>query len=281
MDGATAYEGVPDIKSSDDPKKQGVNLADKKLALCSLFKIPFTVHQREYPPMGRMDTRRPPKGEKLQMLKTQVLEILELEDPKFDARGMELEFQIVKLITQTFPEFKHLSLVGAHGYGNSYRDKDILRVYPEVSSKEEGALCIKYTANNKPVISQQATRGCTAAASAMLIYENGGRINLEDLFERNLGDDRDLEEDIQRGGLKAKFTMCEQIEDLEALLSQDGSAIVKVNAGMGGHVVVVDAISQEAVRLRDPYHGWEVDIDKAAFEVSWSKKNEVLQVVGR
>lgn len=51
--------------------------------------------------------------------------------------------------------------------------------------------------------------------------------------------------------MSAKFTMCETMEDLKNLLSQTGAAM------MGGHVVVVAIISQEAACLRDPYHGWE------------------------
>src|SRR5262245_60662201 len=48
---------------------------------------------------------------------------------------------------------------------------------------------IQYTQNKKAIIQQQATRGCSAAAAAMLIKDKEGEIDFKDLENCNLGDD--------------------------------------------------------------------------------------------
>lgn len=34
------------------------------------------------------------------------------------------------------------------------------------------------------------------------------------------------------------------------------SVIISVDSGVGGHVVVADAVTEEGVKIRDPAHGW-------------------------
>ena len=98
---------------------------------------------------------------------------------------------------------------------------------------------------------------------------------------RELAGNHVMKLDITEAGLKPKETSCQTMKDLEKALRENGSAIVTVNSGVGGHVVVVDAITPEAVRLRDPYHGWEVSVHRKAFERSWGglqRASPVIQV---
>lgn len=227
-----------------------------------VFRIPATNLHRKYPEVAVADT--------IQVINTtQLPEKQKLLDEMED----NLSFQ------KSFPELLNLSPFGAHGYGNSYQDQDILYVHEIINTEIKEGLSVDFTKNNKPIIQQQATRGCTAGAVTMLIYskDNSGPIDVRDLQMRNLSTDETMIEDITQAGLQPLESECNTIPELRSLLQKHGSAIVTVNSGVGSHVVVVDEILNDRVRLRDPYHGWEVDIKIDAFKNSWCK-GSIIQV---
>ncbi len=117
-------------------------------------------------------------------------------------------------------------------------------------------------------------RGCTAAASAMLIYDAGKQVDVVQLKNTNLGNSSTIEGAIRAAALTPLLTILDKRDnaeelllDLKALLQKNGSAIVSTGNDIGAHVVVVDQISDDLqqVRLRDPFHGWEITVKSEAF----------------
>lgn len=134
----------------------------------------------------------------------------------------------------------------------------------------EHPVYVAYTKYEKRILQQQAGRGCTAAASAMLILDHGGKIDLQELQARNLGNDEDMMQDIQRAGLTPLMSTLDKenlLPSLRKAIQDHGSAIVSIGGEVGGHVIVVDDVSEklDSVRLRDPYHGWEITVTAKAF----------------
>ena len=272
-------------KEGLDPKASS-SLRSKVL---KLFEAAPTKYQRAYPPVSSVEATKGLSFEDLVNVKEKLFKLFKIkgidsDQPSIDdfLACFDLEDEIRSIIKGVFPKLGNLSLSGRYPYGNSYSDQDIMTHHPVVEAVGfDKYLDIEYTENGKPLILQQATRGCTAAVAAMLIHENGGEIDSHALATRDLGDEEYMKLDIERAGLKPKETLCHTMKHLEACLSQDGPAIVTVSSGIGGHVVVVDAITSKAVRLRDPYHGWEVSVHRKAFERSWGglqRASPVIQV---
>ncbi|WP_420422543.1 hypothetical protein [Simkania sp.] len=190
---------------------------------------------------------------------------------------MQQESELANCVKTLFPELQNMSLETGHGYGNSYQDKDILRVHPiertnQVFDSGKNSLNISYTTHRKPIIQQQATRGCTAGSTAMLIYEKRQALDAKGMIMRNLGNEHDQERDLKQFGLNPVRKQCKTLESLKRFIKEHGSCIASVYT-VGEHVVVVDAVLDDRVRIRDPYHGWEVDIKKEAFLASWTERN--------
>jgi hypothetical protein len=66
----------------------------------------------------------------------------------------------------------------------------------------------------------------------------------------------------------------ELFSKVTSALSANGAAIINVDSGLGGHVVVLDSIDEEGATLRDPYHGWSIKVKIEAFINSAIHKNE-------
>lgn len=157
-----------------------------------------------------------------------------------------------------------------HGKGELFEDNEILEKEEVVRSNFLENVEIFYTKYNKPILQQQATRGCTAAATGMLILDNNGKVNVSELRSTNLGDNFTKELSIRRAGFSPILTHHlgdNYLEGLKKLIDKNGSAIVSIGGDIGSHVVVVDSISPflDRVRLRDPYHGWEITVSGSAF----------------
>jgi len=159
-----------------------------------------------------------------------------------------------------------------HGSGELFSDREIIENLPLIRREEIGSgIYASYTENEKAIIQQQATRGCTAATAAMLIMDNGRTPNLRCLKERNLGTDEDQLRDIQAAGLTGVINQANDLSQLRELIIRNGSAVVSVSEALGAHVIVVDEVSEDLsqIRLRDPYHGWEITVSQGAFLKEW------------
>ena len=126
---------------------------------------------------------------------------------------------------------------------------------------------------------QQATRGCTAAASGMLLMDNGYYPNPYKLRTRNLGTEEIMLSDLQIRDINPFVSHISRLCELRQALLDQGSAIVSVKKALGAHVIVADEVSEDLskVRLRDPYHGWEITITSSAFLEEWDTKEGIIQ----
>ncbi|QDQ26288.1 hypothetical protein FNU76_07895 [Chitinimonas arctica] len=144
-----------------------------------------------------------------------------------------------------------------------------------VISNEYHEVPVLYTAHGKPIIQQQAARGCTAAVTAMLIMEHGKEPDVGALVSRNLGNS-DLQAcDIKKAGLLPIKNTVKDLKELKTAIDENGPAIVVLHDKLGGHVVVADDVSADLaeVRLRDPHHGWEITVGVDAFIAEWEITN--------
>lgn len=173
-----------------------------------------------------------------------------------------------------------LHIQSEHGTGQLFKNDEIVEKLEIVTVQEvERGFYVGYTAHNKAIVQQQATRGCTAGVTAMLIIDHGKKPNLSDMRSRNLGNDAHKIRDLEQAGLKGTFKSASNLSQLRELIINNGSCIVSLSGSLGGHVVVVDDVSADLskVRLRDPYHGWEITVTNEAFAKEWSGGN-VIQV---
>ena len=172
---------------------------------------------------------------------------------------------------------------GIHGNGELFKDSEITEKLNIVKRVDLGSnIFADYTEHGKAIILQQGKRGCTAATAAMLIMDHGKKPDLEELRNRNLGRDEDQINDIEKAGLVGVIHSAKNLKTLKKLITNNGSAIVNVNGKIGGHVIIVDNVSDDLskVRVRDPYHGWEITVKSAAFLKEWDH-GKIIQVKGQ
>lgn len=191
----------------------------------------------------------------------------------------------------------------AHGQGDLFKDKEIVEVHqvvdkqlisndpPEKKPQDNNfelsnpfathfsPVYVEYSNNRKAIIQQQAIRGCTAAAAAMLIVDMGGQCNVDTLRMRNLGDKDHICRDIRKAGFTPLLTeRVKSISQIRKAIEENGPAIVSIDGELGGHVIVVDYIDDKIARLRDPYHGWEISVSIQALRKRISKNEYMIQI---
>jgi len=174
-------------------------------------------------------------------------------------------------------DFGTKQIVSVHGQGNYFDDNEILCIHDVVKKvlingeRGQPGIFVLYTKNNKAIIQQQATRGCTAAVTAMLIMDHGKHVSVVSLRSRNLGNTEGMKSDLKQCGLTAVQFQEKSWESARVQLETQGSAIISlVDSQMGGHVCVLDAMDQNSARIREPYHGWEITVTREALEKRWN-----------
>lgn len=216
----------------------------KPLQPVSRVGYPLSTDQRRYPPLGTVDTVK----------------------------------------------FEHGKPVSAHPEKIDLFKKDEIITLHAATSEQINDLLVHKDEKNRIVIQQQATRGCTAAAVSMLIYPKCGRIDVPYLRRTNLGDTTSMQSKIAELHLASRVTKLDlkkSIEDLLFLMRNqlivNGSAIIEIGGEIGGHVVLVDEISEDlqTIRLRDPYHGWAISVGKNAFSTRLKQGQfaDMLQII--
>ncbi|MCX6990679.1 MAG: hypothetical protein NTX49_06435 [Chlamydiae bacterium] len=161
-------------------------------------------------------------------------------------------------------------VVSAHGKTSIFKDDEIRAIHGVVRHQSVGGsdVVADFTKRGKAIIQQQATRGCTAAVTAMLILDNDRAPNIRELSNRNLGNQEVMFRDLKDAGLTPATTSYSNLVELKSRLESCGSLICSMGFPSGGHVIVVDEVSDDlsTVRVRDPYHGWEITVDADAFK---------------
>lgn len=166
-----------------------------------------------------------------------------------------------------------IHFTSSHGNGTLFSDSDIIKKLNIIKTVHvDDDVYASYTRHGKAIIQQQATRGCTAGATAMLIMDHGKTPNVSDLRLRSLGNDYDMHCDIEKTGLQVVLNSPTNLSELRQAIIKDGSCIVCVGGKLGFHEIVVDEVSKYLtnIRLRDPYHGWEITVSSEAFLQEWS-----------
>jgi len=239
------------------------------------YGISFTCFQRRYPSYipGDDQNRSKPLLKTVNEIEALTKKLRQFHNPPtpspqpIKSTYRHKTEELLAIIGKVFPELRNLSLKFLPS--NCYSDTDIMHVHKIIPPEDLERLTIQYTEHGNPIIQQQATRGWPAAVTAMLIYENNKKINHSLIrvyldFMLTI----EMEADIERANLIPLTSKCNSLEELQQLLKENGSAIVIVCVGGRDHGVIVDAITDRSIRIRDPYHGWEVDIKREAFENS-------------
>lgn len=161
-------------------------------------------------------------------------------------------------------------MTSEHGFCDVFADNDILAFCPLTEEKKIHGVSVAHVVGSKKhVIQQQATRGCTAAAVTMLLLDHGKEPNRKYLVSTNLGNTTSMTRGIREAGLEAfVHEISPTLSGLRQAIISRGSAIVTLDIEeCGGHVVVVDEITEslDHVTLRDPYHGWAITVSGEVF----------------
>ncbi len=182
-----------------------------------------------------------------------------------------------------------------------FEDKDILTLHrttkQEVLKQGKEELTVEYS-DGKAIIQQVDTNFSSAinAAAAMLILDRGGKIDISAVKATRQIDYpsafKEAKEDIEKAGLKAIHSTIspnqdpDHLQKLAELISKNGSAIMNVLMGeIHGEPrgLIVDNLSfdSKTVRLRDPYHGWDITVSLDAFKKmipQWSTSLDIIQI---
>lgn len=216
------------------------------------------------------------------------------KDPKFQQLPSDLaryEKRLKECKTQVFQ--RKITWEGLRG-GNVtekklltplYKDEEILKISKiekEIFLKKIKGFCtIALSENKKTVIQQIAFRGCGPTCVAMLLMDWGIPPNISQLWEASLTNANARKGLIeQHPGLKELRTelinenKTEFLKKLQIHLQNNGSAIVGIDGQIEAHCIICDEIASDlsTIRVRDPWHGWEITLDSNAFLDSvWSK----------
>lgn len=160
---------------------------------------------------------------------------------------------------------------------SSFSDQDIKQI-SKVKSEEllqdhlGGFAKKSVSENNKIVLQQQAMKSCGHVCVAMLLMDLGFFPDLLKLKEHLTTDDSRMEvlENYPCKEIRSEIeeeTGEEFLKSLQNKILKDGSAIIGIDNGMGGHVIICDEIAEDlsTIRIRDPWHGWEITLHADAF----------------
>lgn len=129
--------------------------------------------------------------------------------------------------------------------------------------------------DGKWVIFQQGATGCSAGASACLMMDNGVVPDIASLKARVSSPYTIIATDLQNKGLpviQTPVSLATSLADLRAIIRRNGSLALRISLAAGnGHAIVVDQVSDDlnTVRLRDPWHGWDITVTAESFLRYW------------
>lgn len=152
--------------------------------------------------------------------------------------------------------------IGAHLPTLSFPDDAIVKLIP-LTPPEEGApgYFRGTTPGGKVVFQQTAVRRSFSAALAMLISDRLGKLSPPFWQIRTIDS---AERELREAGLEAMVSRLPvSLERVKMQLTSFGPVILSVHNGIPGQDIVIDSIEKVAA-IRDPYHGWAVELSLEA-----------------
>lgn len=219
-------------------------------AAYAIFRFAFSHSiKRAYPPLGSNDTFS--------------------GDASFHGKAIVFEDDEISCIYN--PCRSELFTNTSNGFDEN--DKEI-----QIVSK----LQVQYSKNNKAFFQQKGIRSCSSAVAAMLTMDHN-KIPIISSLTANIRNNDYIMDRLSQAGLKPIQKKITSLKDLELEIRKNGSAIISIeDENISGHSIIVDAVFADKIRLRDPYHGWEIDVTKEAFEKRTfpkSREKTIIQAI--
>ena len=166
------------------------------------------------------------------------------------------------LLPRAFPEIKSVSRI----------QREELLEYRVGPHRRQ--LKVAISENGYPVLQQQNVESCGQTCLAMVLMDLGFQPDFSKLeggltnYDQRMEVIKGLALREIRNHLNTKNEQ-EFLEELREKIHKNGSALIGIDGGSGfvGHGIVCDDISADlqTVRIRDPWHGWEVSLNAKSF----------------
>lgn len=140
------------------------------------------------------------------------------------------------------------------------------------SDAEKSAKAVAITKEGRHIILQQAVASCVPTSVAMLVLDHGGTPDYAAIQETHFSNNENATAWFTNAGFTTKTTnfSSRKMETLSACLKEYGPGILSVydEDDLGAHKIVLDDISLDSATatIRDPFHGWQIDIELSALE---------------
>lgn len=170
--------------------------------------------------------------------------------------------EIRALSKTAFCNNEFFELLSLHKYVLSFRDEEIEGILPVKSDPSCQFPLVGFLDSRRPVFQQQSVRGCRGATCAMLLSYHSNGVVWPKFSE--LEDEEPLLSAIRDAEMEPVQNFRITLERLESLLEEYGPAECSLHM-IGANSVIVDAVTERGVELRDPYHGWAPIVSSEAF----------------
>jgi len=139
----------------------------------------------------------------------------------------------------------------------------------------------QYTEHGKAFIHQQSTHACIGTIVAMLCMDKGVKPDISLVETKIFGNEKRVLQLIRDAGFTGEQKKAKNLSSLKDAIRDYYCAIVSTKADLTPFIIV-DDISEDLskVRIRDPYHGWEISVTGEAFQSQWTPGKIILMPLG-
>lgn len=143
-----------------------------------------------------------------------------------------------------------------------------------------GTIAKHRAADGRWVIFQQGATGCSAGASAFLMLDIGVMPDVKALRSRTTSNVYTIVNDLTAKRIpivQTRTVPTTGLKGLSDMILAHGPAAVRIAfGGRVGHFIIVDDISPDLskVRIRDPWHGWDITVTASSFLRYWLRSLE-------
>jgi len=172
-----------------------------------------------------------------------------------------------------------------------FQNREVVRVNLRAEGefpRAVGELPVGVTDDGRHVIQQTGMQGCVGAATNMILMDFGRKPDMARQYSSHFDNDGEILRTLNNAGLHGEVITLPRMrrapageaateDDHAALLAQvetlervtragQGGVLLSLSSEVGGHEVVLDAFSfaENRATIRDPLHGWSIDVPPAA-----------------